>query len=68
MTEGMRSVRRTLRGPSVLSKTKRNRVVLLRTRFTTLWRSEIHISLKIDADAPYKTTGNIIVSYVSIIF
>jgi hypothetical protein len=32
-------------------KKQRNRAVLLRTRFTTLWRSEIHINLKIDADA-----------------
>jgi len=37
---------------SVLPKTQRNRAVLLRLRFTTLWRSEIHISLKIDDDAP----------------
>jgi hypothetical protein len=28
-----------------------NRIVLLRIRFVTLWRSEIHINLKIDADA-----------------
>jgi hypothetical protein len=47
----MRSVRRTLRGPSVLPKTQRNHAVLLGTRFTTLWRSEIHINLKIDAGA-----------------
>jgi hypothetical protein len=47
----MRSIRRTLRGPSVLPKTQRNRAFLLRTRFITLWRSEIHINLKIDADA-----------------
>jgi 3-methyladenine DNA glycosylase Mpg len=39
------------RGPSVLPKTKRNRAVLLRTGFTTVWRSEIHICLKIGADA-----------------
>jgi hypothetical protein len=47
----MRSIRRTLRGPSVLSKTQRNHAVILRTRFTTLWRSDIHINLKIDTDA-----------------
>jgi len=35
---------------SALPKTQRNRVVLLRSRFTTLWRSEIHINIKIDAD------------------
>jgi hypothetical protein len=32
-------------------KPLRNRAVLLRTRFTSLWRSEIHINLKSDADA-----------------
>jgi hypothetical protein len=47
----MYSIRRTLRGPSVLPKTQRNRAVLFRTRFTLLWRSEIHINPKIDADA-----------------
>jgi hypothetical protein len=47
----MCSVRRTLKGPSVLLKTQRNLAVLLRRRLKTLWRSEIHINLKIDADA-----------------
>jgi hypothetical protein len=47
----MRSTRRKLRGPSVLPKTQRNRAVPLPTRFTTLWRGEIHINLKSDADA-----------------
>jgi hypothetical protein len=47
----MRSTIRTLTGPSVLSKTQRNSAVLLRTDFTMLWRSEIHINLKIDVDA-----------------
>jgi hypothetical protein len=47
----MRSIRRMLLGPSVLSKTQRNCAVLLRTRFKTLRRNEIHINLKIDADA-----------------
>jgi hypothetical protein len=47
----MRSKRRTLKGQSLLSKTQQNRADLLGTRFTTLWRSEIHINLKIDADA-----------------
>jgi hypothetical protein len=47
----MRSIRRTLRGQSVISKTQWNRAVLLRTRFTELRRSEIYINLKIDADA-----------------
>jgi hypothetical protein len=47
----MRSIHRTLRRPSLLPKTQRNRAVLLRTRFKTLWRSEIHINLKMDADA-----------------
>jgi hypothetical protein len=32
-------------------KTQRYRAILLRTRFTTLWRSEIHINLKIVTDA-----------------
>jgi hypothetical protein len=35
----------------VLPKTQRNRPVVLRSRFTTLWRSKIHENLKIDADA-----------------
>jgi len=46
----MCSIRPTFKGPSVLPKTQRNRAILLRTRLTTLWRSEIHISLKVDAD------------------
>jgi len=46
----MRSIRQTLKEQSVLSKTQRNHSVLLRTRFTTLWRSETHINLKTDAD------------------
>jgi len=33
----MRSIHTMLRGTSVLQKTERNRAVLLRTRFTTLW-------------------------------
>jgi len=32
-------------------KKQRNHAVLIRTRFTTLWGSEISINLKIDADA-----------------
>jgi len=51
MKEVMRSICRTLRGPSVLPKTQRNHAVLLWTSSTTLWRREIHINLKIDADA-----------------
>jgi hypothetical protein len=47
----MRSIRRKLEGPSILPKTQHNRAVLLRTRFKTLWRSEIHVNLKIGADA-----------------
>jgi hypothetical protein len=47
----MRSIRPTLRGLSFLPKTQRNRAVLYRTRFTTLWRSEVHNNKKIDADA-----------------
>jgi hypothetical protein len=34
-----------------MQKAQRNLAVLFRTRFTTLWRSEIRINLKIDADA-----------------
>jgi hypothetical protein len=51
MRQGMRSIRRNLKGASVLPKTQRNGAVLFLTRFTTLWRSEIHTNLKIDADA-----------------
>jgi hypothetical protein len=47
----MRRIRRNLEGRSVLPKTQRNHAVLLETRFKTLWRSEIHNNLKIDADA-----------------
>jgi hypothetical protein len=47
----MRITRSTLRGLSILPKTQRNHAVLPGTRFTTLWRSEIRIKLKIDADA-----------------
>jgi hypothetical protein len=36
---------------SALPKTQRNRADLLRTRFTMLWRSEIHMNLKVDVDA-----------------
>jgi len=36
---------------SVLPGTQQNRAFPLRTRFTTLWRCEIHINLKMDADA-----------------
>jgi hypothetical protein len=36
---------------TVCTKTQRIRAVLFQTCFTTLWRSEIHINLKIDADA-----------------
>jgi len=38
----------TLRGPSVQQKPKWNHDGILRTRFTKLWKSEIHINLKID--------------------
>jgi len=51
MRGGMCRIRRRLRGRSVLPKTQRNHAVLLRTRFTTLWRSEMHINRKIDAGA-----------------
>jgi hypothetical protein len=47
----MRSIRRTLRRPSLIPKTKRNRAVHLGTRFKTLWRSQMHIHLEIDPDA-----------------
>jgi hypothetical protein len=52
MREGMRSIRRTSRGPCVLPKTQRNSEVLFRTHFTTIWGSKIRISIKVDADAP----------------
>jgi len=45
----MRRTGRTLRVSSVLPKTQRNRAILLRTRLTTLWRIEIHMNLKIEA-------------------
>jgi hypothetical protein len=49
----MRRIRRRLRGRSVLPKTQWNNAVILRTRFTTLWRSEIHTNRKIDAGLRY---------------
>jgi hypothetical protein len=58
----MRSIRRTLRRPSLIPKTKRNRAVLLRTRFKTLWRSEIHVNLKIDADVAFVSGVQYIIS------
>jgi hypothetical protein len=45
----MHSTRRTSRGPSLLPKTQRNCAVLFRIRFKMIWRSEIHMNLKIDA-------------------
>jgi hypothetical protein len=57
----MRSIRRTLRGPSVLPKTQRNQAVLLRTRFTTLWRSEIHTNLTIDAGVAFVSAEQYII-------
>jgi hypothetical protein len=61
--EGMRSIRRTLRRPSLLPKSQWNRSVLLRSRYTTLWRSEIHINENIDADAgvPFVSTVQCII-------
>jgi hypothetical protein len=47
----MRNIRRKLRRPFLLPKTQRNLAILLIRCLTTLWRSEIHINLKIDADA-----------------
>jgi len=35
----MRSIRRTLKRRSFIQKTKRNRAVLLRTRFKSLWEA-----------------------------
>jgi hypothetical protein len=58
----MRSIRRTLRGLSVLPKTKQNRAVLLRTRFKTLWRSEIHINLKTDTSVAFISGVNYTIS------
>jgi hypothetical protein len=46
----MRNTRPTFKGPYVLSEKRRNQAVLFRTRFTNIWKIEIHISLKIDAD------------------
>jgi hypothetical protein len=48
------SILRTLRGQSVVEKAQRNCEVLFSERFTTLRRSEIHIDIKIDADALYR--------------
>jgi hypothetical protein len=50
----MRGILRKLRGPSVLPKIQRNLAVVLRTRFRTLWSSDILLNLKIYADALYR--------------
>jgi len=47
----MRSSHGTLKSSSLLPKTQRNRTGLFRTRFITLWGSEILINVKIDANA-----------------
>jgi hypothetical protein len=41
----------------VLLKTQWNRAVLFRTRFTTIWRSEMHIGKKVDADTSVGVYG-----------
>jgi len=58
----MRSIHRTLRGPSVLLKAQRNCAVLFRTRFTTIWRSEIRINLKVDASIGFFSGVQYIIS------
>jgi hypothetical protein len=50
MREGMHSIRRTYRGPSVLQKTQRNRGILLRTRLTTWCGSDTDMYINTDAD------------------
>jgi hypothetical protein len=57
----MRSIRRHFRRPCVLPKTQRNRSELFRTRFKTLWKSEIHINLKIDAGVAFVSNVQYIV-------
>jgi hypothetical protein len=59
----MRSVHRTLWIPSFLGNTHRNLSLLFRLRFRSVWRSEIYIKLKMDADA-----GVAFVSGVQIIY
>jgi hypothetical protein len=51
-----------MQGPSVLQEAQRNLAVLFRTRFTTLWRSEFHINLKIEAGVAFVCA----VKYISI--
>jgi hypothetical protein len=48
----------------VLPKTQRNRAVLFRTRFTTIWRSEINIGLKVDDNDDDAGIGFYRVKYV----
>jgi hypothetical protein len=43
----MHGICRMLRRPALLQKTQWNRAVQFLTRFTTIWRSEIHISVKV---------------------
>jgi hypothetical protein len=59
MTEGMRSIFRTLREPSVLPKSQRNPAVLFRAGFKTIWGSEIHIGLKVHAGVGFFGVQNI---------
>jgi hypothetical protein len=58
----MRSIRRTLRGPSALPKTQRNRALLYRTCFTTIGGSEIRISQKIYAGVDFFSGVQYIIS------
>jgi hypothetical protein len=43
-------MRRIIRRTVCTAEAQRNLAVLFRTSFTTIWRSKIHISLKVDAD------------------
>jgi hypothetical protein len=48
----------------VLPKTQRNQAVLVRTLFTTLWRSGIHTNVKIDSDAGVVFVSAVIFKYL----
>jgi hypothetical protein len=47
----MRSIRGDIRGPFFTTENTRESRISITNKFQTLWRTEIHINLKIDADA-----------------
>jgi len=57
------SMHRIIPRTIALQKAQRNHAVLFRTRITTLWRTEIHIDLLIDADSLNRRLRHMCPSY-----